>query len=108
MTPTRKGFQQFTGVFGWDTDYYSKRQYDQPWSPELYVDWTTQYSNGTAKYYEEPLHSMEAITRGAIAGIHEAAVHNKERPAFFYIPFTAAHRYVSPNFDYYLSYFQII
>jgi arylsulfatase A-like enzyme len=89
MTPVRRGFDSFTGIYGWDTDYYSKAVYELPWNEAIYLDWTTQFRNGTYRYYQEPKHSMVAITEHAVQEI--LSTDDTSTPLFLYLPYTAAH-----------------
>lgn len=96
LTPTGKGFDEFTGMYMWDLDSYTKQMYGAPWPPPLMIDWVREHRNGTFYHYAEPMHATDAITEAAIEHIRTHAAHHDEG-LFLYVAFTAAHSPLQPQ-----------
>lgn len=91
--PSRRGFEDFVGMYMWDCDYYSKQMYDRPDKPAYAIDWVHEYKNGTMYHFAEPKHSTLAVTDESLKVIES---HDKSKPLFFFISFTAAHSPLQP------------
>ena len=93
QTPTGRGFESFIGIYMWDVDSYTKQNYEEPWLGPQFIDWTSEYSNGTFINYAEPRHATLAITEEAQSVILQ---HDQSKPLFLYVPFTASHSPLQP------------
>eukprot|EP01032_Pedospumella_encystans_P030986 gene30986-34971_t len=122
MTPIGRGFDQFTGMYMWDIDSYTKQWYEVPWEAPLMLDWVQEERHFTAprnpfvnasqcdkrpytytyKHYAEPRHATEAITSFAEGYIEQHAKKNaqvtkkEQSPLFLYVAYTAAHSPLQP------------
>lgn len=106
QTPPAKGFDEFSGIYMWDTDYTKKSFHQEPWRV-LALDWVRAYSNGSYTHATDATHTTFEITRESIRILNQ---HNEQRsvgaadgkpeeesPLFLYVAFTAAHSPLQPH-----------
>lgn len=93
LTPTQKGFHKFLGIFTWDIDSYTKRNYLFPpiFGGRYYYDWVAHTRDQDPYYFLEPEHSTIAITKESIKFIDEHVTEYPSSPLFLYVAYTAAH-----------------
>lgn len=99
LTPTNKGFHRFTGLYTWDVDPFSKRNFLFPrvFGGRTYLDWLSQ-DRGKAPYYHAVAdHATLAITKESVRYIDEHSRFNSSQPLFMYVSYTAGHSPLIPE-----------
>lgn len=93
------GFHKFTGIYGWDIDPFTKKNYLWPsiFGGKHYYDWVKHDRDNPPYYFAEIEHATTAITKESIKMIDDHVIKYKTKPLFLYVSYTSAHSPLLPE-----------
>lgn len=97
MTPTQRGFDEFSGMLAFVPDHFTKEVHQIPWAEPAFIDWMHQKKGEGTTFFAEPEHSTLAVARDAAAIMkRHAQGPSRDHPLFLYVAFPAAHAPLTP------------
>jgi len=95
------GFHKFTGIYGWDVDPNTKKNWLWPsvFGGQHYYDWVKQDRENPPYYFAETEHATTAITKESIKMIDDHVIKYTSKPLFLYVSYTSAHSPLLPEHD---------